>query len=476
MILSRRCCSAQSIVFLLVALVLRAFGAVEIPLGAIILQLRSAVDTDAAELNERVEAITTNYLNQYFKAYYARTEPDDDEYFEKAVISANSFGVHGVEGSYITTLEIEGTLSFTSDEVPTSFFIETLLRNAFKGQNEKLFLDQLLKEDEDFLQNLTYLIIDINKTKVAESSVEDGAPSGDSSSSGVEASRANERRVLNEKWIIALLCVTSLIVALMILACYFYLRRRYTKPIAAKKTKKKADSDNEEPMKVIKLPLKKKQSSSTDDNVGGNLLISPTSAGTTPTSAGSLSDHMDHPPPSPIQSLTSHCSSMFTNGDNMSRFAIRKANNDVSKFSLDMPSIDLGTWRGGRVDPPEFGSDISAIVTRKDLSLIAEEKSDIESGVDTENNNRSRRKGFLGSRYSSRSSRGEISLRQAQSRSSYRSETYFYNCRNVPNDDSDSDCPLDTSAGDVICDLKNLSIQIERERNSRRSKHSTTHQ
>jgi len=482
--LFRRYFFAQNLRLLLVALAVNAAGAEEIPMGTLIMQLRSTVDAEAAELNLRVEAVTTNYLNQYFDAYYTRTEQGAIDYFEKVDISTSSFGVHGVESSYITTLEIEGTLSFNSGKLPSSFFIETLLRNAFKGNNEKLFLDQLLKEKEEkFLQNLTYLIIDVNEDKVAESPILEDAPALDTTSNNsIEEPEITEKFVFSAKWITAMIYVASGAFALMLLACVCHLHRQCR---AARKMKEN-DTDDEEPMKVITLPIKKKQSSSAHDHDDVNRRISPTSNGTTPTSAGSISDHMDRPPPSPQRSMSSQCSSIFTYSDNMSRMsriANNKANNDIlskapslssySKFSLDMPSIDLGTWRGGREDPPEFGSDISVIESKKDLSLIAEERCDIEAGLQTKNNsNSSRRNSITSSRHISRNSRAALDVRQSQARSSHRSETYFYNGSHLSDNDSDSDCPLDTSTGDVICDLKNLSIQIERKRNGRRSRQS----
>eukprot|EP00537_Pseudo-nitzschia_pungens_P004652 CAMPEP_0172375746 /NCGR_PEP_ID=MMETSP1060-20121228/63269_1 /TAXON_ID=37318 /ORGANISM="Pseudo-nitzschia pungens, Strain cf. cingulata" /LENGTH=171 /DNA_ID=CAMNT_0013103009 /DNA_START=42 /DNA_END=557 /DNA_ORIENTATION=+ len=165
----------------------------------------------------------------------------------------------------------------------------------------------------------------------------------------------------------------------------------------------------------------------------------------------------------------------------MSKIACSKTNNDIyskapslsspSKFSIDMPSIDLGAWRGGREDPPEFGSDISVIARKKDLSLIAEEKSDIESGMGKKDNKNSNRRHITSSnRHLSRKSQAAMRMRESKSRSSHRSETYFYNGPHVSNSNSDSesdsgsDSAYDTSTGNVICDLKNLSMQIEQKR------------
>eukprot|EP00536_Pseudo-nitzschia_multiseries_P008234 jgi/Psemu1/287659/fgenesh1_pg.207_\ len=482
MIFSRQHLRALSLLFLFVFIaLLKATGAEEIPLGAIVMQFRSTVDTDAAELNQRVENVTTSYLNQYFKAYYVRTEQGNKDYFEEVDLSTSSFGVHGVEGSFITTLEMEGTLSFNSDKVPSSFFIDALLRNAFEGQNEKLYLNQLLKEKEDeFLQNLTYVIIDINEAKVAESLLQDKSSTTNSTTNNnLKAPVGKKRFVFSEKWVKVMIYVATVSSVLMILACFCCLHQRCRRRKTPGKQKHKDRKDIKEPMKVIRLPVKKHGSSSPNDYDGENRRISPTSTRTTPTSDGSETDHIDMLPLSPQRSLPSQCSSMFTS-DNMSK--ITKSNNDIvskarslsspSKFSIDMPSIDLGAWRGGREDPPEFGSDISVIEKKKDLSLIAEEKCDIEAGLGRKsNNNNSRRNITSSSRYLSGKSKAAMHIRQSQRRSSHRSETYFYNGPHISNNDSDSDsdCPFDISTGgDVICDLKNLSMQIEQRRNDRR--------
>lgn len=470
---------------LLLALAANAVGAAEIPLGAIIMQLRSKAEADAPTLNRRVEAVTADFLNQYFKAYYTRTEQGASDYFEKVDLSTNSLGVHGVEGSYITTIEIEGTLSFNAEtKLPSSFFIETLLRNAFMGQNEQLYVDQLLKvESDEFLQNLTYLIIDINKSNVAESLLrEDGtvtSPVVDTASMKTKDSGGN--KAFSEKWITVMIYAGSVALALLLLACTSCLLRRCRERKAA--TAEDGDSDDDdangdEPIKIIHLPVKKKKTSflrSTENDID---LISPNSAGTTPTIAGSLSDQMDRPPPSPQRSMSSQCSSIFTYSGNMSKMTYSKTNNDVasrvpsigSRFSLDMPSIDLGAWRGGREDPPAFGADISVIEAQKDLSLIPEENLDIEAGVrDMATGYSHKRNVGSGSRYLLRNSRAVLGARQSQSRSSHRSESYFYSGKHVSNSDVDSDCALDTSTEDVIDDLKNLSLQIQRERSARRN-------
>ncbi len=487
MMLSRRNMRAPIILYLVVALIAQATSAAEMSLGAIIMQLRSTVDaTNTTQLNQKVGDATTQYLNEYFGAYYTRTEQMPKDYFSDIFLSMKSFGVHGASGSFITTIEIGGTLSFNSDLLPSSFFIETLLRNAFKGRNERLYLDQLLKLEDDFLQNLTYLIIDINQSNVAESTIdEDGASSTEISSSANEEHGENAKRSSSEKWIATVIGVTSMIIALMVFFLSYVLHL-WCKKRREETEEEKSSNDDAEPMKVIKLPVKKQQKSPSlsittkDSKIIGKLGISPTStASTSRSSPHSIAAKMDRPPPSPQRSMTSQESSMFTYTDNMSRFTIGNTVNHsrfklpgspFSKFSLlDVPSIDLSMWRGGRQgrqDPPAFQSDISVIEKRHDLSMIPEQRVDLESGLRNNNTNNYRRN-YYSKKHLSRKSRVALDARHSHSRYSNRSETYFYGGRN---DDNDSDGGLEMSADDVIGDLKNLSMQIERQRQNARAK------
>ncbi len=440
------------------------------PLGAIIMQLRSSVDAqNTDELNETFEAVTTDYLNQYFNAYYARTEQVPKNYYSNTELSTKSFGVYGVDGSFITTIEIEGTLSFNSDTLPTSEFIDTLLRNGFKGRNEQLYLDQLLNADDEFLQNLRYLIIDINKSTSEESPKRDDDSSASTNVSETSILDQEQpstliERTRSEKWILAFICVTCVVLFFLLLFCGWFLYKRSQK---RKKESKENSNEGEEPLKVIKLPVKQQSSSSKKKNID-HKMISPTSTETTRSSPQSV-DFPDRPP-SPQRSMTSQASSYFTYTDNMSRWTtknttnqnrLKSAGSPFSKWSLD----DLSSWRGGRQDPPAFRSDISAIPKQNDLNLNPQER-DIEKG-DANNKENSVRRNHSNKRQPSRKSRVALDERQSKSRHSNRSETYFYN---GGYDDNDSDAGGEFTADDVICDLRDLSMQIRQQRRNTSSK------
>ena len=488
-----------------VILITEAACASEISLGKIIMQLRSTADADTPDVTGQVANITSDYLNEYFSAYYTRTEALAKDYFSQATLSSKSFGVHGVEGSFITTIEFEGTLSFNSDTLPSHFFVETLLRNAFEGRNEELYLDRLLANDDEFLQNLSYLIIDINTGgKVSESPIKGHDKNATSMTNTTSSNNKEEpigKNTLNPipKWVIAAMSITIVIFAALVVSLIYYMHlRRKDKRRTRKSRDDNGDDNGDEPMKVIRLPVKKKNASSRPNSNtktnNNNNIISPTSTATTlpspanGTGTGRLSSF------SPMKSLAS---SIYTNADNMSRFTNNNADNmsritinDVytkspqmkdtyskssnllnhSRFSLDVPSIDLGRWRGGRQDPPAFGSDISIIEKPKDLRLIPESDEDLEAGLRNKTRSKNFRSKGSSNRYMSRKSRVALDARHSKSRSSNRSEEYFYNGQN---NDNDSDIGLSGTTNDVICDLNNLSMQIEQQRKSIRSKRSS---
>lgn len=250
------------------------------------------------------------------------------------------------------------------------------------------------------------------------------------------------------------------------------------------------DEDDElgdEPIKVLALPVKKSRSRSSS--------ITPTSQSNTKRSdSSSLDEQMGRSPPSPERSLASQDSSLFTYSNNnhpsklnTSRFSL----GSFSKFSMDMQSsIDLGgashqssqrpnTIANGSSAPP-FGHDISAIENHRDLSLIAEEDDDEEMGHHhlARAQKQSRGKACRQDRQYSSSTRkpfGSRAFDERRARSSSRSRQgpashrFTFGRRQEAFDDSESSIDLDTSSSDVIADLRNLSLQIEKQRNSRRA-------
>jgi len=496
MIMSRGCFLAQSLVLLLMIVASAKTTSVvaaasELSLGAIVMQLRSSADSDSVKLSRKIQSVMKNYLNEYFGAYYESTEPDVTDYFSHVTLSIKSFGVHGVNGKFVTTLEIEGSLLFNSDTLPSSFFIDTLLKNAFQGYNEQLFLKYLTKggDEEQFLKELAYLVVDVNGGKVSESRIQGealtnipdhsttvGGAVGETNSNNND--KGGQIGFFTQKWVmIFVYSVIGILASALILSYSFYIFRR----CSCHKEETKTDGGNEEPMKVISLPVKMRQQQQPSNRglyynrklslstTVDNDRISPSTLATTKT-VDSISDHMDRPPPSPQRSMTSQVSSKFTYTDNMSKCVSLGGDKYLSVCNIDfVPSIDSTTRRGLKPDPPAFGQDISIIENENnhDLTLIqeCEEDSygnDVEIGFYSNNQMISDNP-----RYLARNSRTKLDGRQSKARLSSRSESYFYG--NYEDEEGDGGNVLDTSTKCVISDLRNLSVQIERERILRKS-------
>ena len=470
---------------LAVLLLQQVCTATEVGLERIIMQLRSEVDSDSDGINTEIQQITTAYLNKYYGAYYSKNQAQG--YYIQSDLSVSSLGVLGVEGSFITTLEIDGVLTFDSNiDPPSEPFIDTLLRNAFQGHNEKIYLTEVMKSSNEFLQDLTHIFINIDDTTVAETEIErpstgsDSATNTESSNStiptsvpqtqGSSSGTGNGKRAR-----VTIVTVVVLLVLLGCLCCFRYMFR-------AKDSTVDDDDDeyNDEPIKVLKLPIKNKKKGSMNSSRNlQQINLSPRSENTTSSSDNSLSDKMGRSPPSPERSLSSQDSSKFTYSNNNNNNYLNNSRislGSFSRFSMDMQaSIDLGgpqrpnTISNGMQVPP-FGHDISAIESHRDLSLIEEEDDDEEIGGGgltkrdaRKNNNRrpssysSSRRTFEG-RHSSRSSRSRPSKHSSSSR------MYMYRQDDMFDASIDSD-----ASSDVIEDLKNLSMQIQQQRRSRRA-------
>jgi hypothetical protein len=167
-------------------------------LERIIMQLRSQVNSDSAELNSNVELLTSKYLNDYYGAYYS-TNYNEEGYFLESTLSVSSLGIHGVEGSFITTLEIDGSLVFDPNmEAPSKPFVDTLLRNAFQGHNERIYLNQLLStinSDSDFLHQLTHIFIEIDDVTVAETKIQQANEVGTAENSNNNSTGATSQSI-----------------------------------------------------------------------------------------------------------------------------------------------------------------------------------------------------------------------------------------------------------------------------------------
>jgi len=424
--------------------------AASVELDTVVMQLRSKVDADNDELLSKMLEFTAGYMDDYFGAYYINTQPEN--YFSYTGLDVNSFGIHGVTGSFITTLEFDGVLFFNSDPAPSRDFIKSLLENAFQGLNFQLFLDGLLASDSQFLAELTHIIIDIGGATLTEKDLEN---SGATSQAEEEPSR--NPLDLSDWSEIAIYATAGVVGALLIMAFFCAVRCICSK-------RKRQVEDNIEPvnLKSIEIPTTMAQTQPRHSYIPKHVRQSRKG------NADNFFNSRDRSP-SPVRSIASQDSSKFTYNPAGTSILSKASLFSVGSLSnIDMQSVDLEAWQRNdaisSLAPAPFGHDISAI-EQKDRDL-----SNIEEGDEEDPRAAERRQ------YISRKARTEFEARKFRSGrqsqlSSHRSGKPAPKTNRVIDYSTESSTTDHTdSSSDVINDLRNLSRQIETHRrsNSRR--------
>jgi hypothetical protein len=505
--------------FLLLVVVSSASAAtVELP--TIIMQLRSTVDTDNSELLSVLLDTTTSFLDSYFSAYYVNSQPAD--YFSHTAQSINSFGIQGLDGSYITTVQLDGMLFFTVEEpMPTQEFVATLLANAFQHLNQELYIESLMGSPNEFLNDLTHIIIEVDEETVA---AQDNV-AGDKEEEEDEEDNGNAfpSDWLDSKWLrMTIYGTAGLAGAILMVVCVCLCRCCFCR-------KRGANEDGTFPDGVAEIPhlsgtsrdLFKSKEARTEKNGGIGIKTSLTPQSTT--SSKETGIYTSKSPPSPVHSVVSQDSSKFTYNPQPHQALYTSKSNlsltSLSNIHIDMPSMDLENWQRtdviSPITPAPFGNDISAIEQgdkdKGDMSLLEEMDGLAGFGVSAvgrggrrshnSTNIASREKYYRtassakevrpwrSSRPSAGSSPHQSSLpRQYQVQppaQPYRGHSYLdrsHRSRDAPsqlqdtrdesNDVSTEESSLGVasisdSSSDVINDLRNLSRQIDRHRRGR---------
>ena len=477
----------------------RAVSAVNVELPTLIMQLRSTIDTSNSQLLSEMLTLTTQYLDSYFGAYYSNVQPVD--YFSHTALSVNSFGIHGVEGSYITTLEFDGMLLFSSEPLPSQEFVTTLLANAFQHLNQEMYLTTLLTSKNEFLTSLTHVIIEVDDSTVTEENMDER-----------KKAAGDDKDWLEGEWLIMVVYGTAGLAGAVLLVCLVLVCR-----CLICKDRRQVDEIGYDdraggtiPNKLFVEPPRANQNQKSSRNHKNKpetpMSVADADMYTTveaPTRSGSRS-------PSPARSIASQDSSKFTynhNPMNMSKGSLAS----MSNLQIDMPSMELDPWQNSDtispITPAPFGNDISAIEHQdkeKDLSLIEEGDDEDSFGASAiaaavaarKNRFRKALDSSQSSGYGSRTGLGSSSLEVRNSRSrntkttsnsttlpshlslssvaamSYpRSTNHMHGSMLGPSNESfsqeDSKSIVSDSSSDVINDLRNLSLQIDRHRRGR---------
>lgn len=440
-------------------------NAATVEMGSIVMQLRSSVDGNDSDVISEMLVTTTSYLNHYFDAYYQSTEPQDN-YFSNAALSVKSFGIHGgQESSYITTLEFEGVVFFNSDPAPSQAFTLTLLSNAFQGLNQKIFLDDVINSDNQFLNELTYMVIEINDFAVAENNLVEGTEDAAAPEGDAEDEEEEEENWYDADWVEYAIFAAAGVGGTLVMLCLFFLCRRCC--CGCKKYQQEFDEDGEFPGNKVM-----------DEEAGANNFQRRIMSRQPPRNETELqlaptysSGHSRSRSPSPERSLSSQDSSKFTyNPSGMSMSKDGLSLGSISNIQSEMPSFDAEAWQNKNtispITPAPFGHDISAIDDQnqtKDLSLIDEgddsEDSYQERSAKQHKQNLYRHSVDVLEVRPSRSQPQPVIPKRGYSQPNNRGILDF------SNDDSNS--YKSESSSDVINDLKNLSAQIDRHRRAK---------
>lgn len=135
-------------------------------LGKIVMKLKSAYDGDISEIAEDIQFVTSQYLRDYFNAYYLETGNKESRY-KSSMLSVNGTEIKQGIDEYVTTMEFTGILTFGAP-APSEELLETLLINAFDGPNLDYFTQQLILSESLFLYKLRHIIVEVREDFVSE--------------------------------------------------------------------------------------------------------------------------------------------------------------------------------------------------------------------------------------------------------------------------------------------------------------------
>ena len=387
-----------------------------VKLDTVVIQLRSESDSHNSALLKEVLHMTTRFLDDYFAAYYVHLEPSG--YFEEAQLQANSFGIQGGDKSYINTIEFDGVLLFNSTSTPPVPFIKNLLTNAFTGMNLQIYLEKLLSSQDTFLSHLTEAYIEIDGAPVTSDILQNPAVQN------AVSHKARHGLDLQQWTEIAIYATAGVVGALFVLAFFCLCRCCCGK-------RQVQDEGNAITIKKIEIPTP----------TGRLEAPQPQSRRNRPRQS-SQRHGRSH---SPEKSVASHDSSLFTyNPVGVSRDIGTLSLGSISNFNIETPNFDLEAWQQKNTissfTPAPFGQDISAIEDGDSSVLRAR---------------------------GSQPTKKKSSFSLEQRHSDYRQYAQMtYNTSTI-RETSGRESSLEegnSTSSNVINDLKNLSLQIDKHR------------
>ena len=403
-----------SLVLLGLCLQLAAINASKAPLPALTFELRSRTPGDLRDVMVQVLQTSREHLNGRFSTHFTETLGEGS--FGVLDLSVSSFDTSArrrLQDDAIT-ITYNGVATFNTDPPPDADEIKETTTDAFKGDARTEFVDALLLSGNDFLANLSYLVVGISGVVVANEDLSHRTPPPTGSSTKTQYYLIGAVAAAAVGVVIA--------VGILIYTCHL-----------------KNDEFNGLPDKGPK-----------DDSNDLDIEMKSTRS------------------PSPERSIVSQESSKFTYNPRGISFSVKSTDSGTlpSQFSglqVDVSEpVNVEAWQKNTISPitpAPFGADISAIEEdKRDLSCVQEGDSNEEKSSAYLSRNTS------SSNYLSRNSLGYLDRSAAPpTRSATLGASPMYS-----DDDSNKMSYHDDSSSDVIRDLKNLSVQIQKRRSGHR--------
>jgi hypothetical protein len=325
-------------------------------LGDLQMQIRSRTPSDMNEVLLKIMSVTVTFLNKTFQQQF--TDVKAGEKFDKISLSVTTYGMELAEdGGYVARASFDARAYFQEGTAPTEQDAIAFATEALQQGNQE-FLQALIDTQDPFLSDISYAVVKVNGKRL------DGAEDNDGKrSSGIQWTGWTDHN-----WALGLVAgaVSFFLVLCLCLICI------WCTPVD--------DEDLAEPVRKT---------------------ISKASTGQT-----SKRSDASNRSPSPVQSIGSQDSSVFTYNpkSNVSTtssiFTYGHPASTLSQGTTSTPAfggasvftsnsgleLDAEAWRKGSTvskgDSSIFGGqNISAIETKKDLSLIEEGS---EGGDDVE--------------------------------------------------------------------------------------------
>lgn len=401
---------ASIIVTSLLSSVKAGVGTEEVAFGALRLELHSKSSSEANVLLSDLVNRTSTFLDKELRTYFS--DSISGEYYSHTVLGVVDFKIEQTgDLLYSSIIGFEGSSFFSTVPLPGAGFINNLFKDAFQGDSRLDYVRDLQSSDIPFLTDVFYLVVELNNQVIAS---EDMTPTNTSTDSSGNSALSAESMAL----IVAGSSAAAL--ALCLAAAFFYCKRTKKGSKLRVKTIQSNQGTAEDPESPVHSPSPVHSICSQESS---KFTYNPRSIYTSTSSISALTME--------TKTIASHFSSLNVDIDN---------------------GIDMGAWTRQNtispMTPAPFGHDISAIEPNgKDLSLVME-------STDED--------------YTPASQKSASLTKSALRDLDEKIMNVAWNNRNGFNDSypSEEEGYEVSDHSDVINDLNNLSLQIDKHRGS----------